>query len=465
MRYSIPNAPPERVVRAVVLGAGSFGAGIVAQAAHVSNLKVCAVADSNLDTARRAFGDLPAEQICTCQSVAQTRAAIESGRYVATTDASILFDQPIDVIVEATGSPEAGARHAQAAIAQGKHVAMVTKETDAAIGPILKYLADRAGVVYTAVDGDQHGLLISLVRWARSVGLEIECAGKALDAELILDAPAKKMTRYGHPLEIEHLARFAHHPRADSRRLIQSRSEALGEFDGSKPWDLVELTIAANATGLSPDIPQTHSPAAWTTEIPSLLCGQQFGGLLSQGGAIDAVQVIRSPHEAGMGGGVFVVVRITDESMRHILQSKGAICHPDGATAMIVHPYHLLGIEAIHSILSAGLFGIATGAREYLPRFDVVYRATQPLRAGTNVGHDHSPELSAEIVPAHALTPTAPLPCGLAQGARLLRDVPAGALISRQMVEPPGNSTLWSLRRLQDAHFSCPLFDSQAVPR
>jgi predicted homoserine dehydrogenase-like protein len=455
MRESIGGAFSQRIVRAAVLGAGNFGAGIIAQARHVANLDVCAVADTDLQAARLTLGALPAERVCVCESADQARAALGAGRCIATADASILFDQPIDVIVEATGSPEPGARHARAAIAHGKHVAMVTKEADAAVGPILKHLADRAGVVYTAVDGDQHGLLIALVRWARRIGLEIECGGKALDSELVLDRAAGQLLRYGTPIDLsdEELACFQPGLSSDPIERIHRRGRALGAFDGSKPWDLVELAIAANATGLAPDVPRTHSPAAWTTEIPALLCGRKYSGLLHQGGAIDAVQVIRGPHEAGMGGGVFVIVRAEDESMRHILQSKGAICHPDGATAMIVHPHHLLGIEAINTILSAGLFGTATGAWDYRPRFDVVYRTTRPLNAGSNVGHDHSPELSAEIIPASPLSPAAPLPAGLAQGARLLQDVPAGAILTGQMVQPPHDSVLWSLRRQQDEHF------------
>ena len=48
----------------------------------------------------------------------------------------------IDVVCEGTGViPEAGAVHAKAALDNGKHVAMVNKETDSAVGPILKRLA------------------------------------------------------------------------------------------------------------------------------------------------------------------------------------------------------------------------------------------------------------------------------------------------------------------------------------
>lgn len=51
-------------------------------------------------------------------------------------------------------------------------------------------MADEAGVVYTAVDGDQQGLLIGLVEWARRLGLEVLCGGKSRDLEIGFDRSA-----------------------------------------------------------------------------------------------------------------------------------------------------------------------------------------------------------------------------------------------------------------------------------
>ena len=80
-------------------------------------------------------------------------------------DPSLVLSAPIDVLVESTGDPEAGAAHALGAIQAGRHVIMVNKETDVVVGPLLSHLAEQAGCVYTPVDGDQHGLLIDFVQW------------------------------------------------------------------------------------------------------------------------------------------------------------------------------------------------------------------------------------------------------------------------------------------------------------
>jgi len=454
---AISSAKP---VRAAVIGAGTFGSGIVQHSRYTPALNVCAVADANLESARQAYvlaGATP-EQIAACDSLAGAQAALQAGKRVITTRADILFPLPLDIIAEATGVPEAGALHAQLAIEHRLHVAMITKETDAAVGPMLKRLADRAGVVYTAVDGDQHGMLAGLAVWAQTLGLEILCAAKALDGEIVVDDEARELEWYGRrlPLTPQQAECFAFRdPTAAAGDVVEARRAILGKIAGAKPWDLVELCITANSTNLAPDIAPLHCPPCWTSEIPEMLCTRRLGGLLSAGGRIDAVQVLRRPHEASLGGGVMLVVRVRGQAMREIMRGKGMICHRSGETAVLMLPHHMLGIEAIGSMLAAALLRQPTGAMEYAPRFDVIYRAAAGLAAGSVVGDDHDPQLTAEIVPALPLTPQSPLPAGLARGNRLLTDIAAGAVITGAAVQRPASSVLWQLREAQQCEFSC----------
>ena len=175
------QAKEKRTVRAGLIGSGHYGTAVITQARYIPPLEIPVIADVDPQAARLAYhrAGITDDEIVLCDSRAAAMHAMEAGKFVITEDPILLMDIPIDVVVESTGVPEAGARHAYAAIQHGKHVAMINKETDAVIGPILKYLADTAGVVYTSVDGDQHGLLIGLVLWARSLGLEVLSGGKA----------------------------------------------------------------------------------------------------------------------------------------------------------------------------------------------------------------------------------------------------------------------------------------------
>ena len=151
----------DRRVRVGLIGTGSYGLLLLAQSLNIPRLEITVICDRNPDTAMiicKRAGLLP-ERIRICDGREMALKALETGNTPIVESADLLVDLPVDVIVECTGVAEAGARHADLAIKHGKHVVMVNKEADSAIGSILKYHADRAGLVYTPADGDQHGLL------------------------------------------------------------------------------------------------------------------------------------------------------------------------------------------------------------------------------------------------------------------------------------------------------------------
>jgi predicted homoserine dehydrogenase-like protein len=466
MRQGIPLAVAQPApVRAGLIGCGQFGAGILAQAASVPLLEVPVVADTDADAARLAYqrAGVSDGAIQVCDSRARALAAIEAGRRAIVVDPLLLMDLPLEVIVEATGEPEGGARHAEAAIRSGRHVAMVNKEADVAVGPILKRLADQEGVVYTPVDGDQHGLLIALVGWARRLGLDVLCGGKSRDQEIRCDPTLRALSSGSNEIALspEQYSAFQPLPWGPGGPAVgaglgwlPTREERLGAWARIGGWDLVELVIAANATGLAPDRPSgVHCPAVYAGEIPHVLCPTEMGGILRTRGAIDAVTCLRLPHEPGLGGGVFLVVTAANPAARAVLSRGGVGHNADGSATLISRPYHLLGVEAIHSILAAARGGAGCAPVDYRPRYDVVARASRDLEAGTVLGGDHSPELEALIAPAAPVAAGRPLPLHLANGNRLVTPVEQGTVIRREMVAAPAGSSLWSLRSRQDACF------------
>ena len=446
-------------VKAGVIGTGHYATAIVCQSSSIPQLDISVVADVDVEQGRNAYrlAGVDAERIAVCDSRAAALAAMQRGDSVVLADAELMMNLPIAVVVEATGHAEAGARHAAAAIAYGKHVAMVNKEADVSVGPILKYRADRAGVVYSAVDGDQHGLLIGLVDWARTLGLRVIAGGKACDSEYVLDPVQQTVTRSGGrfraDLDDAGVAAFSPIDSAEASTKIAARRRALPRFPGIGGWDIGEMAIAANATGLLPDIPELHAPITRIAEIPEVLCRREEGGILSRGGAIETVICLRQQHEAGLGGGVFVIVDSASDYARNIMVTKGLIGNHHGTAALIYRPHHLCGVETPLTMLCAALLGIPTGARELLPRVDVVAHAAADLKKGEVLPDDHSPRFKFLMAPAAALDDAAPLPFHLASGNPLACDVATGTPITAAIVVPPNVSTLWTLRREQDARF------------
>lgn len=76
-------------------------------------------------------------------------------RFIAAGDFAHVAALPVHVVIEATGHPEAGARHCRLAVEAGHHVALVSKEVDSVVGPGLAALAREKGCVVSPVDGDQ----------------------------------------------------------------------------------------------------------------------------------------------------------------------------------------------------------------------------------------------------------------------------------------------------------------------
>jgi len=450
----ISQRPPEEPVRAGIIGTGAYGSGIVAQAQHVPLLEVPVVADADPGKARQAYrsGGVDDADIVACDDRGTALAAIEAGRRVVTEDPLLLMDLPLDVIVECTGVAEAGALHGREAIGHGKHVVMVTKETDVTVGPMLKHLADEAGLVYTAADGDQHGLAISLVTWARRIGLEVVCAGKARNAEPRYDPAQGQVRLRDTAIAVCDTEAWMFGPvaAAEARRYVDARREKLGDLVKPGSWDLVELTIIANATGLRPDVPSTHCPPVYTSEIPTVLSDREDGGILGARGAVDVVTCLRRRHEAGLGGGVFVVVDGGAELPRRILR-RASTSAGDRSAFLLTRPYHLLGIETVETILAAALLGVATGASEYEPRYDVALKAPRDIEAGEvlDMCGEHR-DAEALMIPAAQLADGAPLPGHMADGHAAAVDIPEGAIITRNMVAAPSDSALWSLRERQD---------------
>ena len=456
-QHLFDHVKEKRIVRAGLIGSGQFGTAVITQARYIPLLEIPIVADVDPQAARLAYhhAGITEDNIALCDSRGGAIRAMESGKFVIVEDPMLLMDTPIDVVVESTGVPEAGARHAYEAIQHGVHIAMISKETDAVIGPILKHLADRAGVVYTPVDGDQHGLLIGLVLWARSLGLEVLCAGKARNAELIYDPEARTVSSRSSTVTLTESEVWAMDriPDGEASRYIPARREILVSLPKTANSDLGEMTIAANATGLMPDTPPLHLPVVRISEIPEVLCPVEEGGILQTKGAIEIVTCLRQTDDAGLGGGVFVVVSCENDYSRMILTTKGLIPNSRGSTALIYRPYHLCGVETPISILSAALLNVPTGAAAVQPHVDLVAKSNRELKAGTILGGDHSPDIDASIFPASPIANGNPLPLHVLDGNRLSRDVAAETVIIQEMVAPPSDSLLWSLRRQQDAHF------------
>jgi predicted homoserine dehydrogenase-like protein len=250
------RAEAGKPLRVGLIGAGKFGTMFLSQARRLPGLHVLGVADLSLERARRALerAGWPEEQ------AASFAEALAKGTTRLTDNAEELLEaEGLELVVEATGVPSAGVRHALGAFKHGLHVVNVNVEADALLGPLLAERAEEAGVVYSLAYGDQPALICELVDWARACGFEVVCAGKGTKylPEYHTSTPDTVWDYYGFSEEMVTKGDF------NARRFNSF-------LDGTK--SAIEMAAVANATGLCPN------PTACTFRLPAPITSPRSAG-------------------------------------------------------------------------------------------------------------------------------------------------------------------------------------------
>ncbi|RSL32184.1 flagellar biosynthesis protein FlgA [Salibacterium salarium] len=453
-------------VNTAIIGTGHFGKAIVTQQKYNQYLNARVVMDIDLDAAKNALlsSGIDEAAIQYTNNVSEAKKLYEKGQYLYTDQIEVVLGlDEIDVVCEGTGVPEIGARHGKLAMEHHKHVVMINKETDSAVGPILNELAKEKGVVYTPADGDQHGLLMSMYEWANLIGLTVISGGKARDGEFIYDEKNQTVSIEEDGITVhesktlqlkeDELKWFEKIPEGKSQEYVEKRAEILKSLPGAGAFDLCELTIMANTTNLKPEFPELNRSTLRITELPIAYCSQENGGIFDKEGILDLITCFRREDEAGMGGGVFIVVKCDNAYSNYILTTKGQIPNYDRSTAVIYRPYHLCGVETSTSITAAGALNIDTGSLEYKPQYDLVKKAARDIKAGETFGDDHDYSMEASIVEAVTMKGSNSVPGHLITGNKAKVDIKKGEWITYDKLVAPESSTLWDLRKQQDNMF------------
>lgn len=439
------RAAENNPVHVGIIGAGKFGAGLVAQLSQMQGIVASAIADINLEHATGAYtvSHVSPDAILHVKNANAINDAIRSGKRAVTENGMhIVQSDLIDVVVEATGIPEVGARMAYHTLMHKKHLVMVNVETDVTVGPFLRRLADNARVVYTLVDGDQPGVTMNMIEWANTLGFEIVAAGRGT---IFYDND-----RIGVPDTVPQRFGF-------SQEMIERRTINFKMFnsfrDGSKAQ--IEMTSLANMAGLPPDIRGMHEPSVNITDIAQVFSLKEEGGILSRHGVVELANSIaidgKTMLDDPLRMGVFVVIRTEHPFTQEDLASYNLYPGGDGKNYLLYRPYHLVAVEAPISIAKAALYGQPTGTPLPSPVADVITVAKRDLKAGERLDGSGGYTVNGLIEKVDIARAENLLPLGLAYDVTLKRDVLQGEAISYDMVELNEDAFVLKLRRLQDA--------------
>lgn len=422
-------------VRVGVIGAGKFASMYLAQARDLAAVHVVGVADLRPERARAALHRTgwPEERF----AAAGLEEAIRTGGTHVTDRAEVVIDAPaVEVVVEVTGDPLAGALHAARAIDAGHHVVMVSVEADCLVGPLLAERAARAGVVYSMAYGDQPALICELVDWARTSGFEVVAAGKGTKylPSYHRSTPDTVWDHFG--FTAEQVATGDYNPQMFNSFL-----------DGTK--SAIEMAAVANATGLAPQDGGLGFPPAGVDDLASVLRPSEMGGTLEHRGTVEVVSSLKRDGSAVPGDlrwGVYVTFEPRTDYAVRCLAEYAIPTDATGRIGALYRPSHLIGLELNTSIASAVLRGEPTGVGSVFAG-DVMTIAKRRLRAGETLDGEGGFTVYGRLAPASRSLSRDALPIGLARGARLRGAVEAGSVVRRQDVTVDEDSVAARLRR------------------
>jgi predicted homoserine dehydrogenase-like protein len=404
-----------------LIGAGQMGTDIVAQVECMVGMEIAVVVDLKAETAVNAYrlsgckGDIVATD-----DLVEAEKAIAAGKKVATTNYKLaILVSAVQVVIDATGSPEMGARVSLDCINNKKHIVMMNVECDITVGPILRQMAENAGVVYSLTAGDEPGSIVEVYRFAKALGFQVVAAGKGKNNPLNI---------YATPSDLQE--------KADARNMS---AKMLCEFvDGSKT--MIEMAAVSNATGLIPDIRGMHGPNCNVKDLTKVFCRKDQGGILEKEGVVDY----------GIGDinpGVFVIVTTDHPRLIEGLVQRDM---GNGPNYLLYRPYHLCSIETPITAAQSVIYGESTAHPMKKLTSECITVAKKDLKAGEVLDGIGEFCYRASIETFEVAKAGNMLPIGLAKGAKLLSDVKRDDIITYDMVEMNHNSVLLQLRRIQD---------------
>lgn len=429
-------------------GLGQMGKGLLSQIRDLPGMEVLALADLDIEKTKAVLselgisrddyillesGDNAVKESIDISGIRLTREffskkatglieeAISGGKLAYSDSLSLLFDiDEIDIIVDATGNPETGAYIALNTIAASKkHLVTLNVEMDVTIGPILRDLAKKFGVIYTLSAGDEPPAAKELFDFIESLGMEVVAAGKGKNNPLDREADPTTL--------------------ADYARKKGSNPYMMTSFvDGTK--SMVEMACLSNATGLKPDCRGMHAVRANISELLDVMKLKKQGGILDNNGVVEFVVGDLAP-------GVFLVYttknRILAEELKYLLLGEGP-------NYLLYRPYHLTSMETPISIARAYFYNEPTMVPAGGLVSEVVTIAKKDLKTGDRIDRIGGYTVYGLIEDYGIARDQDLLPIGLSEGAILKNDIDKSSPIKYDDVDLVSGPLVQSLRKMQD---------------
>ena len=321
-----------------LVGAGQMGQGIVAQISKMYGVDLVCIVDRNQNQ---------------LENASDRYRNLKNNELVCSDNISALDDIELDIVIEATGTPAAGAAVAKNVLSRGINLILLNVETEATIGLALRKEAEKNDAIITVADGDEPVAALDLYNFATELSFEVVSIGKGKN---------NPFNRYATP---DLLAKEATAKKMNPKMLTSF-------VDGSKT--MVEMAALANFLDFQIDIDGMHGIEATYENINQYYIPKKDGGLLDNSQVVD--------FAFGIAPGVFAVVYSEDDyvnyEMEYLKMGKGPFW-------TLARPYHLTSLEVPRTIRHIMLEKYSKlSAISW--NVEVVAYAKQDIEPGTNLG-------------------------------------------------------------------------------
>ena len=407
-----------RSTRIALVGAGQMGRGFGNQLGHMVGISLSVVIDIEPERIKAVYADLGITDIVFSDDKDVLSQAILAGKHTGTSNWKIVSELPVEVVIEGTGIPDIGAHVTHSSLLAKKDVAVLNVEMDVTIGPLLHKIATDNGVIYAVCHGDEPIEAKVLVDYARDLNFEIICAGKGKNNPF-------------EPLSTPDTVRETAINKKMNPKMLCSFT------DGSKT--MTEMVALANTTGLQLSKRGMYGPPSSTKTLQNTFALQADGGVLDRPGVVDYCTGDVAP-------GVFVVVRHNDPYIAH---EMSYLAMGPGPYFALYRPFHLASIEAPITVYRAILDRESSLFAPHL-NAEVVCMTKKDLIVGDVI--DGIGGYTVRGFADNALDAKRDnlVPIGLVAGARIIKPIGVGELLTYDHVELDEESFIVHLRRQQD---------------
>ena len=408
-------------VRVVVSGAGFMGHHFTRQIARMPGIDVVGVVNRTVEHAADSLLAAGYERIEIVSDIDAAERVIASGACAVTSDPEMLSSVgAVEVVMEATGTLEHGAKVTVSALRNGKHVVLNNAELDASVGPYLQTIALQNGAVVTGIDGDEPGVAMNLLRFVRTIGLK--------------------------PVLVGNIKGFLNHERNPETQAAFAAEHgqnphAITSFaDGTKL--AAECAVLANGSGFG--VAKRGMHGYEMADVKEVLEKFTVEDLLDR-------PLVDFALGAAPGSGVFVVGYDDDPdrmaAMDYLKMGRGPLY-------LFTRPFHLPHLEAPLTAARAVLFGDAAVRPIGPPVAEVVAMAKRDLEPGDELDGVGGFTWYGLIDNASAVARDGVATMPDVEGAVVTRPVEKGKAIPLDSIASNDATFLAELRRRQNAVFA-----------